>query len=164
VARADRSPAQAFVEFALILPVMLIMTVGAFELGRAFVLGVAVQEGARASARLAATAFYDPSVDDAAVVGRLIAASHPALVGCSSVTISQSCNAARWTLSTSIVSTSGTAYPTIAAARAANALPGAQVTITARGRVALMPGLETGAMGITFPQISVQGQSAMVIL
>jgi Flp pilus assembly protein TadG len=146
------------------LPVMLVLTLGAFELGRAFVFGVAVQEGARESARLAATASYDTAVDDGAVLGRLIAASNPALAGCSSVTTSQSCGGGTWTLSTRVVSSGGSTYPTIAAARAANDLPGAQLTVTARGSVALLPGLQTGPMGMTLPQITVQGQSAMVIL
>jgi Flp pilus assembly protein TadG len=155
--------AQALVEFSLILPVMLLMTLGLIDLGRAFVFGVAVQEGTRQAARMTAEASWDPTLTDAAVLGRLVAASNPALVGCSASTGSQTCNGANWTFTLDIAS-GGTHYSSIAAARTANALPGAQVTMTASGSVALLPGISTGGYGLSLPQISVQGQSAMVIL
>jgi Flp pilus assembly protein TadG len=163
LAAKNAHSAQALIEFALIAPIMLVMLLGMIDLGRAFVYGVTAQEGARQAARLAATANYDPSVDDAAVLGRLIAASDPALNGCSSVTTSQSCGGGTWTLATRLTNGSST-YSTIAAARSANALAGATVTITTRGSVALFPGLQTGAFGLSLAQISVQGQAAMVVL
>jgi len=49
-------PAQSVVELALILPVFLIMLLGMFDIGRAFVFGVAVQNGAREAARLGSQA------------------------------------------------------------------------------------------------------------
>jgi Flp pilus assembly protein TadG len=142
---------------------MLLMLLGMIDLGRAFVYGVAAQEGARQAARLAATANYDTSIDDAAVLGRLIAASNPALTGCTAVTTSQACGSGTWTLSTRVTQGS-TTYSTIANARAANALAGATVTITTIGSVALFPGLQTGASGLTLGLIAVQGKAAMVIL
>lgn len=150
-------------EFAIILPVMLLMTLGLIDLGRAFVFGVAVQEGTRQAARIAATASYDSSVTDSAVLGRLVGASNPALNGCASLTTLQSCNGGNWTFTVN-VSSGGSSYPSIAAARTAHALPGSQVTITAAGSVALLPGLNTGIFGLSLPQINVQGRSAMVIL
>jgi Flp pilus assembly protein TadG len=155
--------AQALVEFAFIVPVMLLMTLGLIDLGRAFVFGVAVQEGTRQAARMAATANYDSTLTDAAALGRLVAASSPALVGCAAQTASQTCNGGNWTFTVSVVS-GGTSYSSIASARAANALPGSQVSVTASGAVALLPGVSTGIFGLTLPQIAVQGQSAMVIL
>src|SRR5437879_4549435 len=152
------------VEFALVLPIMLALSVGLIELGRALVFGVSVQEGARQAARLAASASYDATVDDAAVLGRLVAASNPALAGCASVTTSQVCNGGTWTFSTSATASTGTTYATLATARAANALPGAMVTITAAGSVALLPGLQTGLLGLGLGQITVQGPAAMVVL
>lgn len=161
--RTNVHQAQALVEFAIILPVMLVMTLGLIDLGRAFVFGVSVQEGSRQAARLAATANYDTSVTDSAVLGRLVGASIPALTGCLSQTTTQTCNGGSWTFTINVVN-GGTTYTTIAAARTANALPGAQVTVTAAGAVALLPGLNTGAFGLSLPQINVQGQSAMAIL
>jgi Flp pilus assembly protein TadG len=155
--------AQALVEFSIVVPVMLLMVLGMIDLGRAFVFGVSVQEGTRQAARLAATASSDTTLTDSAVLGRLVGASNPALVGCASQTTAQSCNGGNWTFTVSIVN-SGTTYSSIASARAANALPGAQVTVTAAGSVALMPGLTTGMYGMKLPQIGVQGQTAMVIL
>jgi Flp pilus assembly protein TadG len=151
------------VEFAVVLPVTLFLMLGMFELGRALVFGVSVQDGAREAARLAAKASYDSNVTDSAVLGRLIAASNPALVGCASSTSSQTCGGGTWTMSTSIVNGAST-YSTIAAARSAGALAGSKITVTAVGSVALIPGVNTGLPGYTLPNITVQGQAVMVIL
>jgi Flp pilus assembly protein TadG len=156
--------AQAMVEFMLVLPIMLALTLGLIDLGRAFVFGVSVQEGARQAARLAASAGYDVNVDDNAVLGRLVAASTPALAGCAANTaVNQTCNGGTWTVNLSVVN-GVTTYPTLLAARTANALAGAKVTITATGSVAMVPGLQTGSFGLVLPQIGVQGQAAMVVL
>src|SRR5438105_1690459 len=99
-------------EFALVLPVLLVLTLGLIDLGRAFVFGISIQEGARQAARLAASANYDAQVDNNAVLGRLVAASQPALSGCPATsTANQPCNGGRWTFAVSIVN-SGTSYPT----------------------------------------------------
>ena len=145
---------------------MLLMLLGMIDLGRAFVYGVSAQEGARQAARLAATAVYDGSVDEQAVLGRLVAASNPALTGCSPVTPTQSCGSGTWTLSMKVVdgASTYTGSTAIADARAANMLAGATVTITSSGSVALFPGVNTGANGLTLGQIAVQGKAAMVVL
>jgi Flp pilus assembly protein TadG len=154
--------AQALVEFAFVLPIMLILTLGLFDLGRAFVLGISVQEGTRQAARLAAGASYDSTITDAAILGRLIASSSPALVGCpATLDLNQTCGGGNWRFT---IEVANGAYPTIAAARTANALSGANVRVTAAGSVALLPGFQTGAFGLTLPQIGVQGQAAMVVL
>lgn len=145
------------------MPVMLLMTLGLIDLGRAFVFGIAVQEGTRQAARIASTANYDSTVTDSAVLGRLVGASNPALTGCASQTTAQSCNGGNWTFTVNVAS-GGSTYTSIAAARTANALPGSKITVTAAGSVALLPGLNTGVFGLSLPQITVQGQSAMVIL
>lgn len=153
---------QALVEFAIILPIFLVLTLGVIDLGRAFVFGISVQEGARQAARLAATANNDPSVDDAAVIGRLVASSSPALVGCAlTANVSQGCNGGTWRFS---IDVNNGAYTSITTARSNNALAGAKVRITAAGSVALLPGFQTGAFGLSLPQINVQGQAAMVAL
>jgi len=138
------------------------LLLGMIDLGRAFVFGVVVQDGAHAAARVSAKSNYDASVDDAVVLGRLVGTSNPALTACSNPTAwgLQPCG---WTFTLS-VDNGATSYSSISAARAAGALAGAQVTITARGSVALFPGMQLGAWGLKMPQISVQGQSAMVIL
>lgn len=153
--------AQALVEFALVLPVMLLMMLGLIDLGRAFVFGVAVQEGTRQAARVAANAATDSTITDAVVLGRLIHGSSPALDNCQSTP--PSCSAAGWTVSIT-VDNGGTPYSSIADARAAHALSGSKVTVNATASVALLPGVSTGMYGLTLPQIGVQGQSAMVIL
>ena len=152
------------VEFVLVAPVMLVMLLGMIDLGRGFVFGVSAQEAAREAARLASTSNYDSNVDDNAVLGRLISAADPALGGCTRSTASQACNTGTWTLSISIVSSTGTTYTSVASARTANALPGAQATVTASGQVALLPGFRTQLFGLALPQIGVQGQSTMVVL
>jgi Flp pilus assembly protein TadG len=151
------------VEFALLVPVMLLIVLGMIELGRAFTYGVSVQNGTREAARLAAKSTYDTNVNDSAVLGRLVAASNPALSGCTSSTGSQTCGGGTWLFSMNIVN-GGTTYTTIAAARSAGALPGAQITVTAQGSVGLLPGLNTGTPGLTLANMSVQGQTVMVIL
>src|SRR5437016_4910376 len=113
------------VEFAIVVPIMLALTLGLIDLGRAFVFGVSVQEGSRQAVRLAASANYDLNVDDNAVFGRLVAASTPALVGCQNGTpvtawpVSRTCNGGTWIFTLSTVN-AGTTYPTLAAARTAN--------------------------------------------
>ena len=154
------------VEFAFVLPVTLLLMLGIFEFGRAFVFGVAVQNGAREAARLAATADYDGNVSDATVLGRVVNASVPALLGCAPTTSTQVCGGGTWNLAISVSGGGGggETYSSVAAARAGGKLAGSQVTITARGSVALLPGLNTGMPGLTLPTITVQGQSAMVVL
>ena len=159
----QRSRAQAVVEFAFVLPVTLLLMLGMFEFGRAFVFGVSVQNGAREAARLAAKSNYDTNVSDSAVLGRLVAASNPAMVGCASSTGSQTCGGGTWTISTSIVNGASN-YTTIAAARSAGALAGSTVTVKTSGSIALLPGLNTGLPGYVLPNITVQGQAVMVIL
>jgi Flp pilus assembly protein TadG len=141
----------------------LLILLGMIELGRALVFGVSVQDGAREAARLAAKASYDTTVTDSAVLGRLVAASNPALVGCASSTSSQTCGGATWKLSINIVNGAST-YTTIAAARSAGALAGSQITVTAKGTVGLLAGLSTGTPGLSLADMSVQGQAVMVIL
>jgi hypothetical protein len=98
------------------------------------------------------------------VLGRFLAASTPALVGClASTTANQSCNGGTWTLNLTVVNGANT-YPTLAAARLANGLAGANVTVTALGSIGLVPGFQTGSFGIVMPQIGVRAQAAMVIL
>jgi Flp pilus assembly protein TadG len=162
----DVHRAQALVEFAIALPVMLLMTLGLIDLGRAFVFGVAVQEGTRQAARLASNAAIDitngqPNVTDKLVLGRAIASSSPALDGCTPVTAPpQICNGFTLTVQ---VSTGATTYTSIAAARSDAAFAGSRVTVTAAGPVALLPGVSTGIFGLSLPQINVQGQTVMVI-
>ena len=142
---------------------MLLMTLGLIDLGRALVFGISVQEGTRQAARIAATAASDATLTNSAVLGRLIASSNPALTGCLAQTANQSCNGANWTFSVSVAN-AGTTYPSIETARAANALRGAEITVTAIGSVAFFPGVSTGMVGLTLPQLHVQGKTAMVIL
>ena len=163
----SRGQAQAFVEFALLLPVLLLLVLGMIDLGRAFVFGVAVQQGAREAARLGAKAALDPTIDDATVLGRLIAASDPALGGCSATPIAgQACSGGTWTLTIEVTPAAGSPiYSSIGAARASglSALQGAQVHVRARGGVSLFIGFLTGAMGLGLNQVTVQADARMVV-
>ena len=158
--------AQALIEFSLIVPVMLLMTIGLISFGRAFVFGVSVQEGTRQAARLAASSYVNTALTltDSDVLGRLVAGSNPALVGCLAQTGTQSCNGTNWTFTVNVLGPSGTSYATMNAARTANDLSGGQVTVTVSGNVAVLPGVSTGLYGLQLPQINVQGQSSMVVL
>jgi len=151
-------PAQSVVELALILPVFLIMLLGMFDIGRAFVFGVAVQNGAREAARLGSQAALVGANNDAAaqaqfetlVLQRLIHASAPALSGCQAVSGTQpSTGCPAWVLT---VSPSGTKAS------------GAAVTVTAVGRPSIFAGFMTGAMSLSLPQVTVHGQAIMEIL
>jgi Flp pilus assembly protein TadG len=164
MAARDRSKhnAQSVVEFAIVLPIVLFLLLGIFDLGRAFVFGVSVQNGAREAVRVGANAVVDPSVTDAQVWGRLVAASNPALIGCTSA--GGNCGGGNWTF-TMLVDTGTATYSSLAAARAQNAaLSGAKLTLTANGSVALLPGVNTGGDRLNLPSIDLQGRAAMVIL
>jgi len=158
--------AQALIEFSLIVPVMLLMTVGMISLGRGFVYGVAVQEGTRQAARLAASSNVNTTVTLATsdILGRVVAGSNPALVGCLAQVGAQTCNGGAWSITLSVLGTSGASYTTLEAARTANDLTGSQVTVTVTGAVAVLPGVDTGIFGLKLPQVGVQGQSSMVVL
>jgi Flp pilus assembly protein TadG len=163
----SRAQGQAFVEFGLILPVLLVLVLGMIDLGRAFVFGVAVQQGAREAARLGAKAALDPTIDDTTVLGRLIAASDPALVGCSATqTQGQACSGGNWTLTIEVTPATGSPiYSSVATARAAglSVLRGAQLHVRARGSVSLFVGFLTGAMGLGLNQVTVEGDARMVV-
>jgi Flp pilus assembly protein TadG len=151
------------VEFALVLPVLLVMLLGMIDLGRGLVFGVAVQQGAREAARVAAGAALDSTVIDDVVLQRLIAASAPALVGCTPVLdTAQSCGGGAWTFSVKIrPSTGSPIYTSLAAARTGGALglSGSRVEVTARGSVSLLPDVLSAGLG----HIAVQGQAVMVV-
>jgi Flp pilus assembly protein TadG len=55
---------QGLVEFALILPILLVITIGMLDLGRAFFVTIAIQNATREGARLAAR---NPGTSDAEV-------------------------------------------------------------------------------------------------
>ena len=163
-----KRPAQALVELALLLPVLLIMLLGMIDLGRGLVFGVSVQQGAREAARIGAAAALDTPVTDAVVLQRFIAASAPALVGCGpTLDSAQQCGGGTWTFSIKLTPPAGSpSYSSIAAARASasQGIAGWRLEVTSRGSVSLLGGFQTGAAGLTLGQISVQGDAVMVVL
>jgi len=160
---APHQSAQALIEFALILPVMLVMVLGGIDIGRALIYGVAVQDGAREAARLGATAAFDTSVTDAGVLQRLIDASSPALSSCAATTtVNQSCGGGNWTLNINVLTTSHGAFSSIAAARSDAQFPGSQLTVTATGTVSMLAGFRTG-WGLSLSPITARGQAVMVV-
>ena len=150
------------------MPVLLIMLLGMFDLGRGLVFGVSVQQGAREAARVGATAALDTTVTDAVVVQRLLDASAPLLSGCVAVLGgSQQCGGGTWRVSLAVKAPGGSpSYTSLAQARAAapQGLGGYQMEVTARGSVSLLAGLQTGLGGMSLGQIAVQGDAVMIIL
>ena len=144
--------AQALVEFAFVVPVLLVLTLGMIDLGRAFVFGIAVQNGAREAARLAATAGLDPSVTTQVVLQRLIDASAPAIA-------SPTCAA-----TAGAIDLSGTNCPWHASV--STITRGGPVTVTVRTNrnISFVGGLLTGAFGLSLSPFQVQGSASMVVL
>lgn len=161
------------VEFALILPVMLVFVLGLIEIGRAFVFGVAVQDGAREAARLAANGRLNPALTDAAVLQRLVDGSSPAMLGCSVLSststspVTMTCGGGTWTLSMRVTPNgSSTSYPSLSAlpSSARAQLNGGTVEVKAVGSVSLLAGFATGWANMALQQIRVQGDAVMVVL
>ena len=154
--------AQALVELSLVLPVVLIMLLGMIDLGRAFVFGVAVEQGAREAARVASTSALDATVTDSVVIQRYIEASAPAITDCArTISTPQQCGGGTWTFSITITSDDST-YSSLAQARSSEAsLSGSRVEVKANGSVAMFAGVFTGPLGLN--QISVKGDAVMVI-
>jgi Flp pilus assembly protein TadG len=168
-----RTRAQALVEFAFILPVTLLLVLGLIETGRAFVFGVAVQDGAREAARVAANARLNPSITDNVILQRAIDASAPALAGCTlpgtvtSTPVTFSCGGGSWTLTMAVTpSGSATSESSLANLTAAEKLQmnGGQVEVKTIGQVSLLAGLNTGAPLFNLYQITVQGDAIMAVL
>jgi Flp pilus assembly protein TadG len=161
-----RLPAQALIEFMLILPVVLIILLGGIDTGRALVYGVAVQDGARDAARLAATAAVDHSVTDTVVLTRLIAASSPALDACKPISPAVLATGAQpvcpWTFTISVVTPTPTTYSGIATAVVDPAFAGSQMTVAASGSVSMLSGFRT-AWGLQLFPITAQGKAVMVV-
>lgn len=166
----NASRGQAVVEFAFILPVFLLLVLGTIEIGRAFVFGVAVQDGAREGARLGANARLDPAVTDAYILQRVVDASSPAMLGCAAPTSAPAtinCGGGTWTFRMSVTpSGSSTSYSSFSAlpASASPQMNGATVEVKVQGSVSLLAGLATGWSGMSLYQIQVQGDAVMVVL
>jgi hypothetical protein len=95
---ADRSNAQALVELALVLPIMLFLLLGMVEFGRAYVAGIALEGAAREGARLASTLVIPTGDGTCAssiaaqkwcddVTARIQQAAQPETVGLADITI-----------------------------------------------------------------------------
>ncbi|HLZ25760.1 MAG TPA: TadE/TadG family type IV pilus assembly protein [Chloroflexota bacterium] len=180
---AEPQSAQALVEFALILPVLLILVLGSLDIGRALLYGVAVQDGAREAARLGTTARVtqlvtappnvgDPVIlQDAVVLQRLIDGSKPALGSgttalgdCQLITTRQACGGGFWTFSIEVdTPTRPKANPWTVlndgaggGAMSDTNFSGSTLTVTAVGEVSLFP-------GAYFP-VTAQGQAIMMVL
>ena len=142
--------AQALVEFAFVVPVLLVLTLGMIDLGRAFVFGVAVQNGAREAARVAATAGLDPNVTRQQILQRLIDASAPAI------------STATCTAGTSDLTGASCPWQ----ATIGTITRGSSVTVTVRTNrnISFVGGILTGAFGLSLSPFQVQGSATMVVL
>jgi hypothetical protein len=79
-----RSHGQSFVELALVLPMLLVMTLGVFEFGRLIYTVTCVSHAARDGARIA----MNRSVSDAAVRQRVIDSAEPITIATDDIAIS----------------------------------------------------------------------------
>lgn len=132
-----RPRSQALVELALVLPVALLIMMGVLDFGRAYLLNVSVQQGAREGARYAATAAQYPLVTDTLVRQRLIESSAPAMGGVANTcTSGAGCTDSMGTVWTFTITPSGTKTA------------GSPVTVTAVGALPLFTGFLTGYAGI----------------
>jgi hypothetical protein len=175
--------AQALIEFALVLPVTLLLLLGLIEIGRGFVFGVTVQDGARQGARLAANARVNPAITDTMILQRLIDSASPAMTGCvlpkplpnpstpvillNPVTNLPPCGGGIWTLTLAITPNgSSTSKPSFSALSTAELgqLNGGTAKVRAVGAVSLLAGLNTGSPGLALYQVGVQGDAVMVVL
>jgi hypothetical protein len=144
--------------------VLLLILLGMIDLGRAFVFGVAVQQGAREAARVGSTAALDTSVTDTVVLQRFILASAPAVADCTFVlNTQQACGGGHWTFTLQVAAPDGhTIYSGLASARASGtSLSGYRIDVRANGEVAMFSGFITGPLSLD--QIGVQGDAVMVI-
>ena len=141
---------QALVEFAFVLPVLLVLTLGMIDLGRAFVFGVAVQNGAREATRIAATGGLDPGVTTQVVLQRLIDASGPAIS-------SPACTAG----STDLTGASCPWHATVSSLTRGSMVT---VTVSTNRNISFVGGILTGAFGLSLSPFSVQGSASMMVL
>lgn len=136
--RPRRARSQAMVELALVLPVSLLIMMGVLDFGRAYLLNVSVQQGAREAARFASTAASRPIVTDTLIRQRLIESSAPAMGGVADTcTSGAGCTDAMGTVWTITVTPSGTKTA------------GSPVTVTAEGQLPLFTGFLTGYVGMS---------------
>jgi Flp pilus assembly protein TadG len=168
-----RVRAQALIEFALIAPVMLLLLFGLIETGRAFVFGVAVQDGARQAARLAANERLNASITDKLILQRAIDASAPAMAGCTlpatvtSTPVILSCGGGTWTLTMTVTpngsGTSATSLANLTTAQRAQ-MNGGQIEVKTVGSVSMLAGLNTGSPLLNLYGVTVQGDAIMAVL
>lgn len=148
-----RQQAQALVELALVLMAILLLLIGMIDFGRAYTMGVAVQNGAREAARYGAglaiySSLASSSTGDPKIRQRLIDAASPALQGCSAS--SATCTdvyGATWTFTVETPS---------------GRTSGSMLRVSAAGQLPLLSGFLTGVLGIT--TIQIRGEAAMVII
>jgi Flp pilus assembly protein TadG len=165
--REHAAHAQSLVEFALVLPVLLFMTLGMIDLGRAFVFGVSAQQAARESARYASRLAVNANVRDDTVLQRFIDAANPAMQGCTAVPTQQTCGGGTWQLRIAATPPGGgTAYSSIATAITNSGNPtlsGGSITVSTQGSVALLGGICV-SQTLCLPTIGVHGESSMEFL
>jgi Flp pilus assembly protein TadG len=146
--------AQSLLEFGLILPILLVILLGMVDFGRAYVFGVAVQQGARESARAGVTAFIlgNPSTTNQQMFQRIIDASRPVMIGCTAPVSggTMTCTDGHGITWTVTISPSGTKSG------------GQQLNVRASGQMPLFVGFLTGLAGIN--AINIQGDASMVVL
>jgi Flp pilus assembly protein TadG len=75
--------AQALVEFALVMPIMLFVLLGLIDFGRAYVAGVALEGASREGARLA----IDRNQTDLAVLSRVQLSAQPIALASADITV-----------------------------------------------------------------------------
>ena len=149
-----RARAQALVELALCLPVILVLLLGLVDLGRALAMAVSIQAAVGSAAHLGALQFTSngSNVTNQTIFQRLIDSSQPFLNGCTASNVSSmSCSSGygTWTLSVAYT-------PTRAA--------GNTIEVKAVGQISLFVGFLSGAFNPGLASVTVQGDAQSILV
>ena len=93
---------QALVEFALILPLLLILLCGIIDFGWIFGCQLTANNAAREAARYTAIHYYDSSTDDDPVIARTIVERSAPTLTCPTVTLAKSSDAVTITVTSRV--------------------------------------------------------------
>jgi len=149
VVTGRRRRAQAFVELALSMPVILVLLLGTYDFGRAYIIGVAVQQGTREAARLGAGSALDSAISDDVIRQRLIDAAAPTMQGVTGAQCASACTDSQGLVWTVTISKTPAGTPTVIAVSASTPMP-------------LATGFLTSLVGIS--NIPITGSSQMPLL
>lgn len=129
--RGPNETGAAAVEFALILPIFLVLALGIAEMGRAFNIQVSLTEAAREAARYAAIHNAEPGYTTASAQAAGVAAAPSVALSAANVGISYSSGASCTTSGNTLVTVT---YTTAWMTGFPNLIPGMPATLSIEGK------------------------------